>query len=74
MTNGIYLTCMGELFVLTRAAYKRYLKEVASNGYSDLIKHGKRLDANVRSVTDITRAQATIILEGGYCSDLPRLD
>lgn len=68
----IYVTCMGDLFALSKAAYKRYLKEVSEKGSADVGNYGKNL-GRVCSVTDINRSEAETILTGGYCSNLPRL-
>lgn len=69
---NVYLTCMGEIYKLTRAGYKKYLKAVAEEGSADIGKFGK-LMSRIHNVTDITRSDAQLILDGGRVSHLPVL-
>lgn len=69
----IYLTCMGELYTLSRKNYRLYLKTVALDGSADLNDYGK-LISKIHNVTDIRRGEAEIILEGGRVSGLPTLN
>lgn len=73
MAGKILLTCMGEIYQLTKSGYRRYLEAVAKSGSADLNKFGKPM-GKVHDVTDITSGNARTILEGGCCSWLPFLD
>lgn len=69
--SRVYLTCMGELYELSRTKYRQYLKAVAEGGSADLNQYGKRLAARVGNVTDITGEDARTLLDGGVVSWLP---
>lgn len=71
--NRVFVTCMGELYSLTRANYRRYLKEVALDGSANLMTHGAVLLGRAYNVTDIKKENAQTILDGGRCSWLPSL-
>ncbi len=70
----IYLTCMGEIYKISKKGYRSYIKQIAMDGSSDLLSHGAKLvSRKLHNVTDITREEAQLIYSGGMVSTLPTL-
>lgn len=69
----IYLTCMGEIWRISKTKYRRYLKEIAEKGCADLTNYAT-FCGRAYNVTDICRGEAQLILDGGRVSSLPTLD
>lgn len=55
-----YVTCMGVLYQMSDAAYRKMLKEHAATGTADL--PGKAL-GYVKNITDMSKEEAAELLE-----------